>query len=630
MSIEPLAISYYLNNFNEINFNLSNYHYDWQTIKNGEAIKLNQLNPGNYTLEMYGVNANGIRGDTRKLQINIAKAWYNTWYAYTAYTLITFLLIISIYNFQINQRLRQAEAYRLKELDRVKTALYTNITHEFRTPLTVILGMAEQIKEKPKKSLKEGLDMIQRSGQHLLGLVNQMLDLAKVESGNMAANYVQGDIGYFLQYMVESFQSFTESRKIDLIFYNETDELVMDYDPEKLQTVLSNLLSNAVKFTPEQGKIIVHLQQKEIEQQVGCQIKIQDNGIGIKPADLLHIFDRFYQVDAAATQRSGGTGIGLALTKELVELMNGTIEVSSQLNKGSEFIIQLPIQNTAPFAKEISRANLLDKIDASILPVEEPNELLVEDEREDLPLVLIIEDNLDVITYLQACLEDQYRVQIALDGNVGIEKAFELVPDIIISDVMMPEKDGYEVCDILKNDERSSHIPIILLTAKAQLEARLTGLSKGADAYLSKPFHQQELEIRLTQLLEQRIRLQAYYSQSSFAEGSQPVTDPFIQKIVDLLEADLMADYTVESFCKALGRSRSQVFRKVKAVTGYSTTIFIRRVRLKNAHQLLTSTDLSVSEIAYAVGFKDPSFFSKSYTKMFGQSPSKARERNRS
>ena len=624
------ALDYVNPDANQFKYRMKGQDDKWVFSDTKNFTRYANLPPKSYVFEVDATNSDGVWSEKpAQLRITIHPPWYLTWYAYLGYFITGVCFLVGIYKFQINQRLKQAEAHRLKELDRIKTALYTNITHEFRTPLTIILGMADQIKDKPQKGFQQGLEMIRRSGQNLLNLVNQMLDLSKVESGNMRPQYVQGDIIHFLQYLVESFQSFANSKHITVIFYNEVPSLMMDYDTDKLQTILTNLLSNATKFTPEKGKIIVHVQEIKTAKAAAtnfCQLKIKDDGIGIDEKDLPHIFDRFYQIDDSSTRHSGGTGIGLALTKELVELMEGTITVQSQLHKGTEFTILLPIRQKAAFAKVFSKEKLAEKLDSS---AEEA--ILVKEEQSTatdnptLPLVLIIEDNLDVITYLQACLEAQYRVRIALDGQAGIEKALELIPDIIITDVMMPLKDGYEVCEVLKAAEKTSHIPIIMLTAKAQIEAKIEGLSKGADAYLSKPFHQKELEVRLAQLLAQRKKLQAYYSQA-FTTPYPKIEDPFIQKVIDLVEKDLAISLNVTQFSKALGMDRAQVFRKIKAMTGFSTSIFIRRIRLKNGHRLLLTTHLNIAEIAYSVGFKDPAYFSRLFSEMYKKSPKQLRE----
>lgn len=628
LSFNFAALDYVNPDANQFRYRMKGQDDKWVFSDTKNFARYANLPPNNYIFEVDATNSDGVWSDSpAQMRITIHPPWYQTWFAYLGYFLLGIGSLLVVYKFQINQRLKEAEAHRLKELDRIKTALYTNITHEFRTPLTIILGMADQIKNKPQKGFQQGLEMIRRSGQNLLNLVNQMLDLSKVESGNMRPQYVQGDIIQFLEYLVESFQSFAASKNINVTFYNEVPSLMMDYDIDKLQTIVTNLLSNATKFTPEKGKIIVHVHQIKEDRVVDknwCQLKIKDNGIGIDEKDLPYIFDRFYQIDDSSTRHSGGTGIGLALTKELVELMDGNITAQSQLNIGTEFTITLPIRQTAAFAKEFGKAQLIERIEARVAESKHMGEETSTDA--NVPLVLIIEDNLDVITYLQACLEEEYRVSIALDGKAGIEKALEIIPDIIITDVMMPLKDGYEVCEVLKAAEQTSHIPIIMLTAKAQIEAKIEGLSKGADAYLSKPFHQKELEVRLAQLLSQRRKLQAFYSQQSVATTPIKLENPFLQKIIDIIEDDLAKDWDIEAFSQQLSMSSSQVYRKIKALTGDSTTIYIRNIRLKNAQHLLLTTNKNISEIAYSVGFNDPAFFSRSYSKLYGISPSHTRK----
>ena len=471
--------------------------------------------------------------------------------------------------------------------------------------------------------------MIQRNGQSLLQLVNEMLDLAKIESGNLELQLQQGGVISFIKYLGESFQSMAEKKDIQLTIYSEVEALQMDFDAKKLSTILSNLLSNAIKFTPEGGKIIVHLNSTEKKEQAFLELKVQDTGTGISKKELPHIFDRFYQVDNSNSRNYEGTGIGLALTKELVELMQGNIEVKSQIGKGSVFIVQIPVTNKAVQSKEIQ--NVLVVPTTNMLTHESLNETPSLTHTTDLPLVLIIEDNIDVAHYLKTCLAEKYQVLHAKDGAIGIEMALEHIPDLIISDVMMPNKDGFEVCQTLKTDERTNHIPIIMLTAKVTIEDRLTGLAQGADVYLAKPFEKQELLLRLHNLLELRRTLQKKYSDDSLAvktvEQPQPIEDPFIQKVRAIILADLENEnFSLDDLTQQVFLSRSQVHRKIKAVTGMSTAVFMRHIRLQEAKKLLLSTDLSVSEVAYRVGFKTPVYFSQRFKAKFGESPSDVRK----
>ena len=355
------------------------------------------------------------------------------------------------------------------------------------------------------------------------------------------------------------------------------------------------------------------------------EIKVKDTGKGIPAEHLPYIFDRFYQVDDSATRSDEGTGIGLALTKELVQLMSGTIEVTSQIGTGSEFTLRLPIQKEAPKGNagelvQQSRSTVTDLVEASAFGAEE-------DYDESLPLALLVEDNEDVLTYLELCLQGKYRIQKARNGLQGIQMAIEMIPDIIVSDVMMPEKDGYEVVERLKNDERTSHIPIILLTAKADLESRLEGLERGADAYLSKPFEKKELEVRLRKLIEVRQKLTARYEALN-PEGTPETLaeiqeDAFLKKLRSIVEANLESEeFDIGELCKELVVSRTQLHRKLKALTNKSTSQVIRTIRMQEAKKLLLNPALNISEIGYAVGYGNPSHFTQEFTKEFGEAPS--------
>ena len=531
-------------------------------------------------------------------------------------------------------------AQKLKELNVQKNKLYTNITHEFRTPLTVILGMANRlrsyIKQRDTAQQDEAIDMIERNGKMLLNLINEMLDLSKLESGVMKLNLVQRDIIAFLRYVNESFQSYAVSKDIHLSFLTSLESFNMDFDVDKLQQILSNLLSNAIKFTPKDGKISALVKVAKVDGAETLIIKVKDSGIGITPENLPHVFDRFYQVDDATTRKQGGSGIGLALTKELVKLKGGVIEVKSEMGQGTEFTVQLPVTKKA---EKVAAEEILNPAESLNVPFEsqakESNGSKSFIPQENLPLLLIIEDNPDVVHYLKSCLKDIYKLEIAYDGEQGIEKAIETIPDIIISDVMMPKKDGFEVCETLKTDERTNHIPIILLTAKITATDRLTGLERGADAYLAKPFHREELLIRLKKLIELRQQLQQKYtkgglfwsSKDSKANDSAPHEDTFLNKINRLIEENISdEDFGIVQLCRAMAMSRSQIHRKIKGLTSLSTSIYIRTIRLYKAKYLLQTTDSNISEIAYEVGFKDPNYFTHVFVEEFDIPPSATRK----
>jgi DNA-binding response OmpR family regulator len=520
----------------------------------------------------------------------------------------------------------QEEALRLKELDSFKSRLYTNLTHEFRTPLSVILGMAEQIRSNPKAHLKEGLQLIDRNGRHLLQLINQLLDLSKLESNSFQLQLRQGDIIPYLRYVTESFQTYANGRNLSLQFFTTLELMVMDYDPEQIKQIMTNLISNAVKFTASGGSIKVRISKEEDY----LQIDVIDTGIGIAEKDLVQIFDRFYQVDGSITRKGEGTGIGLAHTQELVKLMEGKINVESKLRQGSTFTVLLPINQNAEPLLEIPKIESIKMDHLAVPAVINKGDLI--SPTNDLPKLLIIEDNPDVVHYLKSCLKEGYQLEVAFNGAIGIEKAFEIIPDLVISDVMMPGKDGYEVCDILKNDERTSHIPIILLTAKADADSRLSGLKVGVDAYLAKPFDKTELLIRLEMLVKKQQKLTAYFARK-FQDGITsnltveeaeiaPKEQAFIQKIGQVIEDNYSDEnFSLPQLCLEIGMSRSQLYRKIKALTNSSPSDFIRKYRLEKAKALLTTEDLTVNEVAWKVGFKDTSHFSKSFYAEFGFRP---------
>lgn len=616
----------------------------WTQLGTENKVTFADLSPGLYTLWIKGANDAGIWSDQfAELKIAITPPWNQTKLAYAFYALLLLLGLYALYRFQLRRRLEQAEARRLKELDALKTKLYANITHEFRAPLTIIQGMSDQILDQPRERQAQSVQMIRRNGAQLLRLANQMLDLRKLESGKTPIRWIQGDIIHYLRYIQESFHSLSESRNIRLHFLSKIDSLQMDYDADKLSTIVSNLLSNAIKhsqagedvyLTVEAGSPVSHSPRI-------LEIRVRDMGKGIPQQELNRIFDRFYQADIPTnpvellnekttktlTPDSLGTGIGLALTKELIKLLGGEISVKSALGKGSEFIVRLPILNKTETPRHFMERKGFQaraKIYAQAAPSSKEISPSNISKRPDRPLVLIIEDNPDVTQFLITCLEKTYRLSTASNGQEGINKALEQIPDLIVSDVVMPEKDGFEVCGILKLDERTSHIPIILLTARADVESRIAGLKRGADAYLAKPFNETELLARLEKLLALRRSLQERYAASRLPYSPPP--DPFLQKVRRIIENNLAdPDFGILQLCRATGRSRAQLFRKIKALTGKSTSLFIRTVRLQKARELLITTNLNISEVAYEVGFKDLSYFSRTFSKEFGVAPSATR-----
>lgn len=538
-------------------------------------------------------------------------------------SLLIFYLTISFFSQQ--SHIEKLEADKLKEVNEAKTKLFTNITHEFRTPLTVIQGMADLIEIDPDEWLNEGTQNIRNNSHILLNLVNQMLDLSKIETGVMPVHRIQSDINTYIGYITELFRSVADSRRIRLIYGTSGEEFMMDFDADKLLHIVSNLISNALKFTPEGGIVSVLAFPDEAKKMF--IIRVEDNGIGINSDHLPHIFDRFYKVEHGLGNPDG-TGLGLALTKELTELLGGTIVVESHPGKGTSFVVSLPVTRDA--AAEETSGIAPDKIPTLIKKNAHPALHPVQSANGTLPVLLIVEDSRDVADYLSAILKSEYRIECAQDGKSGLEKALNLIPDIILSDVMMPEMDGIALLGKVKNDIRTSHIPVVMLTAKADVASRLSGLESGADAYLAKPFEEKELHIVLKNLIAIRKKLhERYASPDDFPplpENGYKIEDAFMEKVRHVLEANLDDDeFGIAQLCRELAVSRTQLYRKFKSVSNQSIADYFKLLRLFKSKSLLSTTKMNVTEVAFASGFKNLSYFSREFTHQFGKSPKEFR-----
>ncbi len=533
----------------------------------------------------------------------------------------------------MSRREIEREKERIVNLEEFKSRFFTNLTHELRTPLTLISGMAREISEDPKRWAIEGAEIISRNAGNLLNLINQILDLSKIENGSLEVRMIRGDIVSYVGYVVDAFNGHAYAKKIQMHFLSDEEEIIMDYDPDMYMTILSNLISNAIKFTPENGNVYVQLTVQKSESHFVLDITVRDTGIGIPVESLSHIFERFYQAENNGKIKGLGTGIGLSLVNELVKLLNGEIKVKSNTDKGTQFNLIFPITTNAKMLPvSIPKERISRDVKDFYTPV---NADVVEEilmDAEEKPEVLIIEDNADVMKFLQVCLGDLFQLSFAHDGQEGINKAIETVPDLLISDVMMPVKDGLAVCKELKLHQITSHIPIILLSAKADLDSRVEGLESGADVYLLKPFDKRELRAQMTSLLEQRSEHQARYADLS-VPLQKPVNevnareDEFVERVRNSVLAHLDdANFSVMHLCRAVFLSRTQLHKKLKALTGQSASLFIRQIRLFAGLNLLKTTDLSISEIAYLVGFDDPNYFTRCFTQEFGSPPSETRK----
>lgn len=535
-----------------------------------------------------------------------------------AFAFILLLLGFLLYN---QYRIKQKANKELKELDRLKSNFFANISHEFRTPLTLIQGPIEQLEQNPDEKLSfENIKMIRRNTNRVLNLINQLLDLSKIDGGNLHLEPTEIDIYKCLRTATSSFNSLAAQRHIDYRVQIPQTVLWASFDRDKLEKIIYNLLSNAFKFSDDHSTITVDVQYGEI----GLQIQVSDSGKGIPADKLPFIFDRFYQADGGSTKEHEGSGIGLSLSKELVELMDGTITVASEPNKGSFFTVVLPVQEIKirtfkpDYHEEKFKKNLMKK---------EPFTIPKADNR-NLPTILLVEDNNDMRHFIKEQLINSFKVVEAINGEIALQKALENPPDLIITDLMMPRMDGIELCKMLKTNVNTSHIPIIMLTAKAGTENKIEGLETGADDYLVKPFDVNELLARVKNLIEQRQNLRKLFARKEVDINPEKVTvtsidQKFLEQLLTLLEANYFElDFGIVQMQESLNMSKTQLHRKLKALTDEAPGELLRNFRLKKAAQLILQKADTISQIAYMVGFNNLSYFTKCFKDLYGVPPS--------
>ncbi|MCC6459621.1 MAG: helix-turn-helix domain-containing protein [Saprospiraceae bacterium] len=640
ISIGFSALGFLLPSKYQFAYQLVGVNDDWVNADADNLVAAYTALPGgDYVFRLKVRNATGHwTQQPYELRIHIATPWYRSWLAWLAYAGLTIWaawrwLRARERQLIVQQRLQeeQREAGRLKELDHFKNRFFTNITHEFRTPLTVILGVAADLESETRAQqtlpglqtkVEGSLPLIRRNGQRLLELVNQMLALSRIDAGALPVQLLRNDVMPTLRILVEAFHSYAVSQKIGLQFHADPEHFEMDFDPELLQRLLSNLIANALKFTEEYGNVLVSA--KPIREQEGSewlQLEVRDSGIGIAPEHIPFLFDRFYQSGAAPLRGEESSGIGLALVKEIVNLLNGRIEVASTPERGSIFRVWLPVSRLAE--KQQPEASGTTLAPALALPLPHNTEA----RSESLPLILVIEDNADVLDYIHSCLYPDWQVLTARNGTLGLAVAQAELPDVIISDVMMPGMDGFALTAAIKADLRTSHIPVLLLSAKSTRADIIEGLSKGADDYLVKPFDKTELLLRLRNFHQQQLRWQNKPAAPEAPDPMPPAERSFLNKVDAAIEAQLdQLEFKAEHLARALALSRVQLHRKLTALTGASTGLYIRRYRLQRARQLLETTDLPVSEVAWKVGFENLSWFSQAYREEFGISPRETRQ----
>ncbi|KUJ59168.1 hypothetical protein AR687_24485 [Flavobacteriaceae bacterium CRH] len=534
-----------------------------------------------------------------------------------------------------NLRTNQEQNKFLKELDELKTRFFTNISHEFRTPLTLLVGPIDDLQ---KKYPNEGiLKIMQRNLNRLQNLINQILEISKLEAGEMTINKEEADIVRFLIQIVASFESLAQDK--DIIFNHSVSQKAIfgNFDLDKIEKIMTNLLSNALKFTPRNGRVMVKISfddeqtennKKGLKSKSLLQISVEDFGIGIAPERLPYIFDRFYQVDDSNQRLHEGSGIGLALVKELMDVLEGTIEVKSVLNQGTTFVLTLPYEPLVLLSQNAKMPIL--KFKPEVFFDEKNSNADDLEKNENDQIMLIVEDNPDLRMYMSSIFENQYQLITAVDGEEGLAKAIEFVPDIVISDLMMPKLDGLGFCAKLKKDERISHIPVIMLTAKARIEDKLIGLQQGADDYLSKPFNKEELSLRVSNLIQQRQLLREKYATQTIAIKPEKVVvtestleDLFIEKAQAVIDNYLdKSEFDAATFALEMKLSPVQLRRKLKAITNQTSTEFVRNYRLEAAAEMLKKGEKTVSQVAYKVGFESLPYFSKVFQDKFGKTAS--------
>jgi signal transduction histidine kinase/DNA-binding response OmpR family regulator len=657
---------------------LEGYDDDWTTWSQETWKDYTNLDSGSYTFRVRAKNVYGTTGSEGIFRFKVLPPWYKTWWAFMLYAIAAVLMVFLVVKWRSWKLIREKQqleqiilartkeiknknlqlleqSKKLEELDKIKSHFFANISHEFRTPLTLITGPLEQMLTSPREDegeQKKKMRLMLRNSRRLLSLINQLLDLSRFDSGKMKLQASRQNIVPFLKGIVESFDSLAVQNELHLEFYSEAEDITLYFDAEKLEKSVCNLLVNAIKFTPPAGKITVTLNVKKDIPPGFLEISVGDTGIGIPLAQLEHIFDRFYQARGLKEHAHKGSGIGLALTKELVSLHHGEISVNSREGKGSEFTIRLPLGDAHLEPEEIARHP--GKPAKSELPEEDTDLYMIEKQEEEANqidtntidqttdekpaqeknIILVVEDSADVRSYIRSAIEPDYQMIEAKDGQEGIEKALDVIPDLIISDIMMPGVDGYELCRVLKNDVKTSHIPLILLTARAAEDDIIAGLETGADDYITKPFNTRILCARIKNLIDLRRQWQQKMQrQMTLRPAEIPVSsvdETFLKDLQKLIEKNLSDElFSVEQLGKELYLSRTTLYRKVLALTGEPPREFIKSYRLKRGAQLLEANFGNVTEVSVEVGFSSTAYFTKCFKEKFHQLPHAYQETHR-
>lgn len=608
-------------------YKLENFDKNWnETATSGRGVaSYTGLRPGKYKLVVYTANNDKVWSDEpAEILLIITPPFWATGYAYIFYFLLLAIILFFILKF-IQERLRKKRAEQeaierekqKEELDQMKFRFFTNISHEFRTPLTLIMTPLNRlIQQQPENDLKEKLKAIYRNVNDMLELINQLLDFRKLEIGGEKLKLSSSDFVNFVGYIYSTFKDAAMNRDIDFVFESECTGLFIRFDKNKMQKIINNLYSNALKFTSAGGYISTNIRLMEKDDREFVEIEISDTGCGIAEKDIKSIFERFYQSDANDSGIAG-SGIGLHLVKEYVVLHEGTIDVKSKINEGSTFTVFIPTDlQASDDMPEYGDANL--------------TQLIYNQEKKTL---LIVEDNIEFRHFLVEQLSEKFNTLEAGDGKQGEETAIRKSPDLIVSDLMMPVVDGLEMCRRIKSNIRTSHIPLILLTARLSDEAKIESYKAGADSYISKPFNFDVLLARIGMLIEQQEKRKELFRKTiEISPGNITITsldEAFVKKALESVEKNIQnPEYSVVDLCNDLGMSKSRLFPKFQSITGLTPNNFIRSVRLKRAAQLLKSSQYNISEISDRVGFNSLKYFNKYFKEEFGMTPTHYRTEN--
>ena len=633
-SVDISSVSFNSQHKNQIYYQLENLENSWTHHTGANIIATyTNLAPGNYILKVKTANHdNTWNPDIRKLHIIILPPWWKTKLAFFGYIFITLLLIIFIFRF-IRERIRFIHELKIEKIKKeqndklndLKLTFFTNISHEIRTPLTLILGPIEDImeNEKPDTPKYNQLTLILKNAKILYELINQILDFRKVEKENTLLKVGKIKLNEFILQAIEHFEVQARQKNISLhvLIKNQNIELWADYD--MLRKIIFNLLSNAIKFSPPKSDV-----QVTVESNIdSIFIKVKDNKTGISSKDLPHIFERFYQSDKNKVE--GGSGIGLFLVKRMVEQHQGTINVNSSPGNGSEFILQFK-NGKDHFRTEEIIEDVQDTVENEAPALLNTNIIQVDEQKTSL---MIIDDNDDIRLYLKNSLADTYRIYDFNNAADGLKFTQKHDVSLIICDIMMPVMDGLEFCEKIKSDLKTSHIPVILLTAKTATETKIEGYEKGADDYITKPFSVKLVQTRIKNLIEQRENLKNNIKQLNLEPSNISPTsldEQFIRKIISNIEENISNhEYSLDDLCHSMGLSHDNLYRKIKNLANCSATHFIRMIRLKRAAQLLENSEFTISEILFEVGFSNPSHFTKCFKQQFGISPTEYQKNNK-